>query len=296
MKTFVHCLGISLFVGSYFGFACVAQAAPEDASLLTPVATIKLEPYLRAQSIVHAVVNGQPGTFLFDTGEGVSSISPSFASRVDCHSWGQITGFRMTGERVDTPHCDGVQFRFGQLVINAPTVIVLDIMKFMGSDVPTVDGALGLDLFADRVVTIIPRQELIVESDASLVRRVANAKELPIRLVRDAEGAALCVDAAVKTPNGMAWMELDGGNGGSILIANHIAPLLGLTTDISTPRETHFDLANGIEVKGTVRTRDLIMDGDISAQFLNHWALTLDLKRQRAWLAPLPDYSTSPKA
>ena len=40
-----------------------------------PLTTIPLEPYLRAQAVVHAVVNGQPGTFLFDTGQGVSSFA-----------------------------------------------------------------------------------------------------------------------------------------------------------------------------------------------------------------------------
>jgi hypothetical protein len=68
---------------------------------------------------------------------------------------------------------------------------------------------------------------------------------------------------------------LDSGNGGSLVIANHIAPLLGLPTDMTTPQQGHLELANGIAVEGTIRTRDLIMDGNIAAQFLNKWTLTL---------------------
>jgi hypothetical protein len=82
-------------------------------------------------------------------------------------------------------------------------------------------------------------------------------------------------------------MELDSGNGGSLVIANHIAPLLGLSIDMTTPQAGHFELANGIAIEGTIRTRDLIMDGNIGAQFLNKWTLTLDLDRGRAWLVPL---------
>ncbi len=82
-------------------------------------------------------------------------------------------------------------------------------------------------------------------------------------------------------------MELDGGNGGSLVVANHIAPLLGLPIDMTMPKQGHFELANGIGVEGTIRTRGLIMDGNIGAQFLNKWMLTLDLERGRAWLSPL---------
>ena len=99
-------------------------------------------------------------------------------------------------------------------------------------------------------------------------------------MVRDVEGIALSVDGAVRTPDGMAWMELDTGNGGSIVIANHIAPLVALTPDLSTPAAASFYLANGIRVSGMARTRDLIMDGNIGAQFLNQWILTLDLLQE----------------
>jgi hypothetical protein len=252
-----------------------------------PIATLNLEPYLREQAVVHATVNGQPGTFLFDTGEGVSSFSPAFAKKISCRPWGRISGFRMSGERLDNPHCDGVTFTLSGRPFTAPVVSLIDIMAFLGPDVPPVDGALGLDLFAGRAVTIVPRRAIIIESPESLAARIAKARELPVRIVRDAEGAALAVDGAVQTPDGLAWMELDTGNGGSLVIGNHIAPLLGLQTDVATPVQAEFTLANGIQVKGPTRTRDLIMDGNIGAQFLNDWVLTFDLEHGRAWLAPL---------
>ncbi|MGA2366697.1 MAG: hypothetical protein ABSG12_14525 [Steroidobacteraceae bacterium] len=192
----------------------------------------------------------------------------------------------MSGERLDSPHCDGLVFTLGDQSFVANVAIVLDIMQFIGPDVPHVDGAIGLDLLYDHAVTILPRKELIIESDASLATRIARAQELPMRLVKDAEGVSISVDGAVPTPAGMAWFELDSGNGGSLVVANHIAPLLGLPVDAGAPIESGFSLANGIRVEGKIRTKDLIMDGNIGAQFLNHWALTLDLQRDRAWLAP----------
>jgi hypothetical protein len=247
-----------------------------------------MEPYLRAQATVRAVVNGIPGLFLFDTGEGVSSFSPSFAEKIGCHPWGQISGFRMSGERLNNKHCDNITFDLSGQRLLAPVVSTVDIMKFLGPDVPPVDGSLGLDLFAHRTITIIPREAIVLEGPSSYAQRIKTAHELPIRMVRDVEGIALSIDGAVRTPEGLAWMELDNGNGGSLVIANHIAPLLGLPTDMATPQQGHFELANGIAVEGTIRTRDLIMDGNISAQFLNKWILTLELEHGRAWLSPLP--------
>jgi len=272
---FVFCL-----VNINFCVLCHAQATPAPT-------VIPLEPYLRAQAIVHATVNGKSGTFLFDTGEGVTSFSPSFAKQINCRPRGRITGFRMSGERLDNSHCDNVTFTLSNQSFVAPVVSTVDIMKFLGPDVPNIDGAIGLDLFAGRVITIVPRQAIILETPASSALRTADAHELPIRIVRDVEGIALCVDAAVKTPDGLAWMELDSGNGGSLVVANHIAPLLGLKPDLSTPEPAHFVLANGIVVEGTTRTRDLIMDGNIGAQFLNNWILTLDLNQGHAWLTPM---------
>jgi len=259
-----------------------AFAAP----LGQPLAVIPLAPYLQAQTSLRATVAGVEGSFLFDTGEGLSTISPAFAAKIGCRPWGRVSGFRMSGERLDNPHCDNLTFDIAGRRLSAPAVTTVDIMKFIGPDAPAVDGALGLDLFAGKQITIIPRKEIILESPASFSKRVAAAREIPIRLVRDVEGLALAVDGAVRTPLGLAWMELDSGNGGSLVVANHIAPLIGLKTDISTPEPMRLTLADGIVVEGNGRTRDLIMDGNIGAQFLNHWNLTLDLKAGRAWLSP----------
>jgi hypothetical protein len=46
-------------------------------------------------------------------------------------------------------------------------------------------------------------------------------------------------------------------------------------------------LANRISIEGNARTRDLNMDGNIRAQFLNKWSITFDAKtRERGfcWL------------
>ena len=251
-----------------------------------PEAVLPLHPYLAQQATLDASVSGVPGTYLFDTGEGVTAISPAIAHRIGCSPWGRITGFRMTGERLGNPHCDGLTFVASRVSLPVASAITLDIMALIGPGVPHIDGVIGLDAFAGRIITIVPRRCIVIESADSLRVRLASAKALPVRLVRDAEGVALAVDAAVPTRAGTAWMELDSGNGGAFVIANYLADLFGLAQDISTPVQASFSLANGILVAGPTRTRDLIMDGNIGARFLNDWNLTLDLAGGRAWLAP----------
>ncbi len=89
---------------SFFGAVC-AEAARAEA------VTIPLQSYVDGLYTVQLTVNGQTGTFLFDTGEGLSVLSPDFATRVHCEPWGQITGFRFSGDRLDAPHCDQLTFQ-----------------------------------------------------------------------------------------------------------------------------------------------------------------------------------------
>jgi hypothetical protein len=65
--------------------------------------------------------------------------------------------------------------------------------------VPPVDGSLGLDIFAHRTITIVPRTAIVLETPSSLAARTKTARELPIRMLRDVEGIALSVDGAVRT-------------------------------------------------------------------------------------------------
>lgn len=264
---------------------CIA-ASMRGERALRPT-TIKLEPYLGTALAIRAEVNGHTGLFLFDTGEGVSTISSEFAKTIGCIPWGRITGFRMTGGRLDFPRCDKIQFKTAGETLTAPIAGVFDIMTLLPADSPHLDGSLGLDILAGRAITYDQSSGLLIlESAASLKKRTRNAKEIPVRLVRDAEGVALAVDAGVPTPLGMAWMELDSGNGGTFVIASHLASLFHLDPDSKEPQPVKFAIAGGIPVEGKARTPDMIMDGNIAAQFFKKWVLTLDLASGRAWLTP----------
>ena len=255
-----------------------------------PLAVFHLEPHPggTAMMTVRASVRGHEGRFMFDTGGGISYISPSFAQKIGCKAWGQISGFTLTGQRLDMPRCDGLAFDVQGRALNAPIAGVFDIMKFMPPNVPKLDGSIGLDVFAGRAITLsLAERTLTLESRASLAVRMKRGREVRIRLVREAEGVALTVVVGVVTSEGTAWMEIDSGNGGANVIAKHLAPLLNVKTDTREPQPANFSLVGGIPVTGNVRVNEtLIMDGNIGTRFLVSWDLTLDLEKSRAWLAP----------
>ena len=235
-----------------------------------------------------ANVFGHEGRFVFDTGGGVTYISPSFAQAIGCKPWGQLSGFVLTGQRLDMQRCDDLTFDIDGRWFQAPIAGVFDLMKFMPPNVPKIDGSIGLDLFAGRAVTLsLSKRTLTVESASSLRQRTRKGKEISVRLVRELEGIALAVVAGVVTPEGTAWMELDSGNGGANVIAKHIAPLLNLKTDVKQPQPAKLMLVGGISVAGDARVNEtLIMDGNIGTRFMIDWDVTFDLAKGRAWLTP----------
>jgi hypothetical protein len=262
-------------IASFFAAAAGAQT------------TIPLTLFMGKIPAFRASVNGHEGFFLFDTGGGISVLSPEFAHFSGCTPWGQMTGFRMTGERLDFQRCDAAAFNIAGTHLKTPTAGVFDIMSLAPKTAPHLDGSLALDIFAGQVVTLdVSGRTLTIETPRSFRARIRNTKEVPARLVRDAQGAALSVAAAVATRSGLAWMELDSGNDGSFAIANHIAPFFGLKPNGKEPQPISFSLGGLIPVKGTALTSNLIMDGNIGEQFFPQWAVTFDLKAGRLWISP----------
>jgi len=234
-----------------------------------------------------ATVNGHPGRFLFDTGWGVTAVTPTVAAAIGCKPWGRVTGFRAIGERLDSQRCNAATFQVGAFQAKAPEVLVVYLIKFLPPGTKPVSGGIGLDLFAGRTVTIQSHaHRLVLETSASQEARIKTAQEITVRPVRDAQGAALTVDVAVPTGDGPAWMELDTGNNGPTLIAAHLAHLVGLKAGEKRSQPLTMPLRPGVTVRDEAIVRDLILDGDIGRGFLDHWDLTLDLAQGKGWLAP----------
>lgn len=275
-------------------FAATASALFFSAALLArspqPLAVdLFPHPAGTAMMTVHAKIAGHEGNFLLDTGGGISYVSPSFAEKIGCSPWGQISGFTLIGSRIDMQRCDDVTFDVAGRSFHAPIAGVFDLMKLMPAEVPQIDGSIALDVFAKEAITLsLHDRKLIIENARSLAKRAAAATPIPIRLARDAQGLALTVVIPIATPRGMAWMEVDSGNGGAFVIGKHVAPLLGIDADKKGPQPISMRIDGRVPVEGMARVNDtLIMDGNIGTPYLVHADLTLDLANGRAWVSEI---------
>jgi len=265
-------------------------ATPEIAQKLAkPEAEFKLEPY-RKTIALRGNVRGTPGLFLFDTAGGITLLSPDYAAKVGCKSWGRLVGHRMMGDRIDTPRCDDLPITLGDLTLKLPVAALLDVTKLLPEGAAPVDGSIALDLFAGRAITIdFPGQRLLIESPASLKQRVSHAKELPALLSRELQGRALAISVGVPSPNGPVWMELDTGNGGTLLIAKPYANLFGLDPAKEGPQPADFAISPDLRAKGNAFVPDMILDGNLGMPFLRDKIVTFDLATGRLWIeAPMP--------
>jgi hypothetical protein len=281
---------INLFVRSWTALLLLTVWAPVAVAAPTPrpAAVIPLEPYLGTLWSLEATVHGQKGRFLFDTGGGVTVVSADETAVVGCKPWGQVTGFRMRGDRIDSKRCDNVEIGLGGLTLTAPTGIVFDFAGILPKDAPPIAGSLALDAFAGRAVTIdLAHRRLIVETPASLRARVAHAAEVPMHIERDAAGLARTPLIAVQTAQGQAWMYLDSGSDGSIVVNRAIAEALGLDPQQKHGQPLHATIAGGPSFDAEkALVQDLIVDGDIGNPLMAKWIITIDLAHERLWLAP----------
>jgi hypothetical protein len=248
--------------------------------------TIILNPAPHGILKVRASILGREGTFLFDSGGGVSSLSPQFAAAIGCHPWGQITGFRMTGDRLDMQRCDHVSFALAGRSFPAGTVGVFDISKYLPPETGPVDGTIALDLFADQAFTLSYAGHFLrILDQPGLLQESKALHSMQVHIVRDAEGLALTVNLPVVTPAGTAWFEMDSGNTSNLVLVNKaLAPLCQMKSEGKETSSGTFQLEDGTTFTGDARVLDLILDGNLGASFLSRHDVTLDLAHHTAWI------------
>jgi len=266
----------SLFAGTALLLSFFAAEAAE---------TIPLTTYLGQSWAITARLHDREETFLFDTGGGLTIITPDAAAEIGCKPWGQITGFRMRGDRVDARRCDDVGFLVNGMKLGVPSAGVFDFSTLLPKDAPPLAGAIGLDAFADKVLTLdFIKQQLVIETPNSLSERIKGAQELPVRFSREAAGLALEAFVPVETPAGRLWMELDCGSDAPLMVGRHAATLLGLDPDKKGGQPVKAALVGGVPLPASAVVGDYIIDGNIGAPAMKNWVVTLDLAKQRLWI------------
>lgn len=293
----------SLLMGASLALAQIAASSPAQAreqvtprTDASPDAVIPLERW-RTRWMLRAEFGGAERKLLFDSGAGLTLLHPDALAAAKCELWGRVTGFRMFGQRGDGPRCNAMDIVIAGRAFRPPLLGAINLGKLNPADAE-LEGIAALNMFEGRAITLnLGEGEIIVESPASLAERVHSMRPFPIRLKREVEGTALAVMAEVPTPRGPVWMELDSGNGGTVLVAKHNASLFGLQADAEGPQSGHFKVADGVEIESQhMFTPDMIMDGNLGMPFLHDWIITLDLREGRGWIIRNPEAGPAPKA
>jgi len=265
--------------------ASLFSAGIASARVPAPEAVLPLEQYRKGVA-ARVTVAGKPRLFTFDTGGGITIVSPALAREMGCTPFGRLAGHRMTGEKLEMPRCDAARIDWAGTSLIAPVAGVFDVTPLAAADAAPVDGLLALDIFAGKTVTLdMAGLTLTVETAESAAERIRGAAELPAKLAREIGGRALAVYVGVPSAQGPLAFELDSANGGTILVSKPYAALMGLDPE-GGPQQGRFALAPGIEASGLMFAPDLLIDGNLGVPFMKHWVITMDLAHGRVWLKP----------
>jgi Aspartyl protease len=225
-------------------------------------------------------VAGTPRRFLLDTGGGMTVFSPDLADRSGCVLGASLKGFRMSGERIEAPRCEGATLRVAGWTSRPHTVMVLDLKTLLPPDWPRLDGLLSLSSFEHEIVTIdLPGRRLVV-NDAP----PHSARSPRVRFERAIMGLSRVAFVASRHGDTDIWLEVDTGSTSALILDESLAARLGLKTAVANKgAEMDLRFDDGPPVRTSVETGRLIFDGNIGQGTMRSWALTFDLANERVW-------------
>jgi hypothetical protein len=264
--------------------AAQSEVAPAAGSVVIP-----LHPYAGRLRTVRVLVAGDSLDFLFDTGGGVTVVSPAVAERIGCTPTGRRVGFRMTGERLDAATCPDVPLAIGGVATRGEAG-VFDMMALLGRENRPVHGMISLRSFAGRTVTVdLVGNRLVLETPATLAERTRGMTPVRARVATGQDGSQAVLFVGLPVRDRELWLELDSAHQLATFLAPHSARLLGLADSV-TRAEIVLPLAHGVDVRAPVIVKDVIYDGVLSGGLMERGVWTLDLARGHAWVgavAPL---------
>jgi len=275
------------------GFLGIGQA-PIFAAMLflasAPVAAgeagkvLALRAYVGQLRTVDVLINGKNARMLFDSGGGITSVTPEFAATIGCRPSGQIVGFRMDGQRAEFRRCGYATMTFGRIQ-GRLDLAVFDLGKVLPAGLPHVDGIVGFDAFRGKRVTLLSGLRGIkIERSSSVGPR--GGKEGHMRLANESGGAGLSVFVAAKAVDLDLWLLLDSANLAGIRLHPKAYELLDPGQPSAQPRKLPLGLTGAGWVERTpLVIPDLIYDGALDAEFISGFDVTIDLGTQRIWWA-----------
>ena len=267
--------------------SCVAHHRGSEGERTQERVVLHLQDYQANLRLILVTIAGTERPFIFDTGGGVSLLSPETAREVGCQPYSRMTGYRMHGERVDFARCQPISVQVGGAPVHIADVGLFDVGSLLPPEWPKVAGVIGLNAFDGRTVTLdLGVNELVLESEQSAAERTRTLQAGPLRVRRELEAGAVDLFLPIETPRGPIWMLLDSGNVSGAVLDHHAAEALGLDAPERKPRELTLHVVGGETFTEPVGLADLIVEGNLGEHWMRQRALTVDLRTARIWVAP----------
>jgi hypothetical protein len=276
-----------------FAFQASAQANEKSTAFSQPV-EIRLEhDALGKAPTINVEVGGKIYPFLFDSGGGITTISPSIAKEIGCEPFGQITGFNAGGTRLDFKRCDNVSMKFGGYQTRVNTA-VFEIMHLFSPETKEIGGIIALQTFENRILTIdLAGNRLILETEKSFAERIKDMKQLESRIGSHGGGAVIDIFVAANTPKGKIWMEFDTGNFSTLQFAPHAQEMLGINFEApnraKTVKPVKIDIVGLGTIEAPARERLMIYDAMLNYDTISRMVVTIDLRNGKMWAKMNPE-------
>lgn len=248
---------------------------------------VPLHPYAGRLRTVDVRVAGRVRSLLFDTGGGLTFLTPEVANEAGCRPR-RLAALRMAGELVQFQGCGELAFEIAGLSLTRE-VGAFDVGGLLPPELPRLAGLASLQTFEGQVVTLdLGGGSLVLETPDSLKARVAGLTPLVVRAARELGGAGLDLFVRVEARGGPLWLLVDSANLDAILLAPHAAAALAQGPALAALRsgeaaEVELPLGGLGRARVRARQRDLIYDGALDAALLERLVLTMDLVGLRAW-------------
>lgn len=256
------------------------------------------------------VAGATQARFLFDTGIGLTVLTPELARAVKCVAGHDVhTGRRMSGQEVTLPLARLSELAVGSRSWRNVPVGIFDFLPArpaLPAEFSSVGGILSPGAFDGAPFTLDgPGRCLVLEDPGSLVERRARGRALPLRAVREGPSLGLFVDLDLPGPR-RAAVEVDTGSGGVILDTRFMVGLglspgaPGVRTVEGSDETGHPYVRHFVEDAGPFRLsgapaatfrrspamfQRIIHDGLVGTTFLLPFTLTFDVEGRRLIVA-----------
>jgi len=248
---------------------------------------ITLENYFRTLKSIKVEIEGKTYDFLFDTGGGLTFISPSIAKEIDKAVYGNFVGFRMSGEKIESKLCDSIYIKISGSEFFHSYVGVFDIMSLLPEEFKRVDGLISLKTFENEKISLnLKENKLIVETNKSFNEKIKNMNLVKSQFASGPSGGELNILTGILFKNHYWWFLFDTGNIAQTKVSDNTAKEWGINpkneSDSSGIDEFIFVIA-GDSISAPAVVDKIIYDGALSYDFIYQSEYTISFKDEKMW-------------